>query len=100
MNLLLPQQMMGPCTGRVWNILLLGSDNDGKYTFPAVLTQVMMVVHIDTIHNQVYMVSIPRNSWVSRAGSWGHAQNRSGIFSGGRAGTIALMTAYDWQDSP
>ena len=54
----------GAVTGRVWNILLLGSDNDGKYTFPAVLTQVMMVVHIDTIHNQVYMVSIPRDSWV------------------------------------
>ena len=54
----------GAVTGRVWNILLLGSDNDQKYTFPAVLTQVMMVVHIDTIHNQVYMVSIPRDSWV------------------------------------
>lgn len=52
-------------TGRVWNILLLGSDNDNKYTFPAVLTQVMMVVHIDTIHNSVTMLSIPRDSWVS-----------------------------------
>ncbi|MDQ6659380.1 MAG: LCP family protein, partial [Chloroflexota bacterium] len=52
-------------TGKVWNILLLGSDNDNKYTFPAVLTQVMMVVHIDTIHNAVTMLSIPRDSWVS-----------------------------------
>lgn len=51
-------------TGRVWNILLLGSDNDQKFNFPAVLTQVMMVVHIDTIHNTVTMLSIPRDSWV------------------------------------
>ncbi|GAC1380206.1 MAG: hypothetical protein NVSMB33_06020 [Ktedonobacteraceae bacterium] len=50
--------------GRTWNILLLGSDNDGKYSFPALLTQVMMIVHIDTINNTVTMVSIPRDSWV------------------------------------
>lgn len=50
--------------GRSWNILLLGSDNDRKYTFPAVLTQVMMVVHIDTVQSAVYLVSIPRDSWV------------------------------------
>lgn len=54
----------GAITGRSWNILLLGSDNDGKYSFPALLTQVMMVVHIDTVHNQVSLVSIPRDSWV------------------------------------
>ena len=51
-------------TGRSWNILLLGSDNDQKYTFPVILTQVMMVVHIDTVTNSVTMVSIPRDSWV------------------------------------
>jgi len=51
-------------TGRVWNILLLGSDNDQKFNFPDVLTQVMMIVHIDTIHNTITMLSIPRDSWV------------------------------------
>jgi LCP family protein required for cell wall assembly len=50
--------------GRTYNILLLGSDNDGKYSFPALLTQVMMVVHIDTNNNSVSLVSIPRDSWV------------------------------------
>ncbi|MEO8970234.1 MAG: LCP family protein [Ktedonobacteraceae bacterium] len=52
-------------TGRSWNILLLGSDNDQKYTFPVILTQVMMVVHIDTVTNSVTLVSIPRDSWVN-----------------------------------
>ena len=50
--------------GRAWNILLLGSDNDRKYSFPAILTQVMMVIRVDTIKNTVTMVSIPRDSWV------------------------------------
>src|SRR6266567_105458 len=51
-------------TGQSWNILLLGSDNDGKYSFPALLTQVMMVVHVDTNNNAVTLLSIPRDSWV------------------------------------
>jgi LCP family protein required for cell wall assembly len=54
----------GSIMGRSWNILLLGSDDDGKYNFPSVLAQVMMVVHVDTVNNSVYMVSIPRDSWV------------------------------------
>ncbi len=54
----------GVITGRSWNILLLGSDDDEKYVFPGVLTQVMMVIHIDTVNNSVYMVFIPRDSWV------------------------------------
>jgi polyisoprenyl-teichoic acid--peptidoglycan teichoic acid transferase len=51
-------------TGRTWNILLLGSDNDGKFNFPALLTQVMMIVHIDPAHHSVSLVFIPRDSWV------------------------------------
>ncbi len=54
----------GVISGRSWNILLLGSDDDEKYVFPSVLTQVIMVIHIDTVNNSVYMVSIPRDSWV------------------------------------
>jgi polyisoprenyl-teichoic acid--peptidoglycan teichoic acid transferase len=50
--------------GRAWNILLLGSDNDNKYVFPALLTQVMLVVHVDPDANTIQMVSIPRDSWV------------------------------------
>ncbi len=50
--------------GRTFNILLLGSDNDGKYNFPQLLTQVMMVARVDTSNNSVSLVSIPRDSWV------------------------------------
>ncbi len=55
----------GSIAGRAWNILLMGSDDDGKYSFPALLTQVMMVVHVDPVNNSASLVSIPRDSWIS-----------------------------------
>ncbi|HEU5379636.1 MAG TPA: LCP family protein [Ktedonobacteraceae bacterium] len=58
----------GPIDGRAWNLLLLGSDNDSKYAFPDLLTQVIMVVRIDPTNNHVTMVSIPRDSWVNVPG--------------------------------
>ncbi len=61
----------GSINGRAWNLLLLGSDDDGKFTFPDLLTQVMMVVHVDPLNNSVYMVSIPRDSWVPVPGQVG-----------------------------
>lgn len=69
-------------TGRSWNILLLGSDNDQKYTFPDILTQVMMVVHIDTVTNSVTMVSIPRDSWVYVPGIGGMHKIDQAFFLG------------------
>lgn len=45
------------------NILLLGSDNDQKFTGNP-LTQTMMVVHIDYTKKEVTMFSIPRDLWV------------------------------------
>ncbi len=61
----------GSIDGRAWNLLLLGSDNDEKFVFPELLTQVMMVVHVDPLNNSVFMVSIPRDSWVSVPGQAG-----------------------------
>lgn len=54
--------------GRAWNLLLLGSDNDQKFTFPEILTQVMMVVHVDPLNKSAFLLSIPRDSWVSVPG--------------------------------
>lgn len=54
----------GTIDGHAWNLLLLGSDNDDKYTFPEVLTQVMMIIHVDPSNNSVTLVSIPRDSWI------------------------------------
>src|SRR5713226_6325744 len=50
----IPTPNDGAIMGRSWNILLLGSDSDSKYNFPVLFTQIMMVVHIDTVHNSVH----------------------------------------------
>jgi LCP family protein required for cell wall assembly len=47
-----------------FNILLLGSDNDAKFSQGVYLTQTDIVVHIDLDHHKVTMVSIPRDFWV------------------------------------
>src|SRR6185437_2048987 len=48
------------------NILLLGSDNDQKFSGSNPLTQTMMVVHIDYDARQVDMFSIPRDLWIEK----------------------------------
>lgn len=62
----------GSINGRAWNLLLLGSDNDQKFVFPDLLTQVMMVIRVDPLTDSVSMVSIPRDSWVSVPGQGMH----------------------------
>jgi LCP family protein required for cell wall assembly len=62
----------GSINGRAWNLLLLGSDNDQKFVFPDILTQVMMVIRVNPLAGSVTMVSIPRDSWVSVPGQGMH----------------------------
>ena len=57
-----------PPPGAAFTVLLLGSDNDGKFG-PAgrttgILTQSMVLVRIDPASHQVTMLSIPRDLWV------------------------------------
>lgn len=68
--------------GRAWNLLLLGSDNDQKFVFPAILTQVMMVVRIDPFNQQVSMLSIPRDSWVAVPGQAGRHKIDQAFYMG------------------
>lgn len=62
--------LIGSLTGGVllpsrrFTVLLLGSDNDNKFTADSVLTQSMILVSVDPATRQVAMVSIPRDSWV------------------------------------
>jgi len=53
---------------RRFNVLLLGSDNDLKFSPNAVLTQATIPVSIDPTGPDVAMISIPRDFWVPIAG--------------------------------
>ena len=46
------------------NFLILGSDNDRKKEEARPLTQSMIVVTVDPLHDKVAMLSIPRDFWV------------------------------------
>jgi LCP family protein required for cell wall assembly len=47
-----------------FNLLLLGSDNDAKFSSGAVLTQTDIVVRVDLKNHKITMVSIPRDFWI------------------------------------
>ena len=49
---------------RRFNVLLLGSDNDLKFSPNAVLSQSIILVSIDPAAPDVAMISIPRDFWV------------------------------------
>lgn len=53
-----------PALANQTNILLLGSDNDQKFSGSNPLTQTMMVIHINYDTKEVDMFSIPRDLWV------------------------------------
>ena len=68
-----------PPAGRV-NILILGSDNDKKFaSYAQPLTQVMIVLSIDTVNHSVTILSIPRDFWVHIPGyQYNYAPDGSG----------------------
>jgi LCP family protein required for cell wall assembly len=50
---------------KAFNMLLLGSDNDAKFSAGSVLTQTDIVVRVDLANHKVTMVSIPRDMWLT-----------------------------------
>ncbi len=53
-----------PAPGDPFTMLLLGSDDDAKFSPDAVLTQSMILVRIEPATGNVTMLSIPRDLWV------------------------------------
>jgi LCP family protein required for cell wall assembly len=48
-------------SGSTFTVLLLGSDNDAKFSADAVLTQSMILARVDPVTKHVTMLSIPRD---------------------------------------
>src|SRR5438105_1586554 len=75
--------------GAAFTVLLLGSDDDSKFTADHVLTQSMILVRVDPGARQVTMLSIPRDLWVPL--STGTTEKIDGAYSHGKA-AAALAT--------
>jgi LCP family protein required for cell wall assembly len=64
-NGLQPTQLPGDLSNvDHFNLLLLGSDNDPKFSGGVVLTQTDIVVRVDLAHKKITLVSIPRDLWL------------------------------------
>src|SRR5256714_1372716 len=75
-----------------FTVLLLGSDDDSKFSGDHVLTQSMILVRVIPATKQVIMLSIPRDLWVPL--STGGMGKIDGAYSYGRAGA-AIATVQE-----
>ena len=78
-----PSASAAPTPG-AFTVLLLGSDDDSKFSSDHVLTQSMILVRIVPSTKQVTMLSIPRDLWVPL--STGGSGKVDGAYSYGGAG--------------
>jgi LCP family protein required for cell wall assembly len=78
-------------SGNPFTVLLLGSDNDAKFSNDHLLTQSMILVRVVPKTNQVTMLSIPRDLWVPITRTSGSAKVMSAYANGGAANAIATV---------
>jgi LCP family protein required for cell wall assembly len=79
-----------PASGQPFTLLLLGSDNDSKFSADHSLTQSMILCRVDPAAQKVTMLSIPRDLYVPL--STGGTSKIDGAYSyGGAQGAIATV---------
>ncbi len=88
-----PTASAAPITG-AFTVLLLGSDDDSKFSGDHVLSQSMILVRIVPSTKQVTMLSIPRDLWVPL--STGGSGKIDGAYSYGGAGAAVATVARDF----
>ena len=77
-----------------FTVLLLGSDDDSKFSADHVLTQSMILVRVIPASKQVIMLSIPRDLYVPL--STGGSGKIDGAYSYGRAGAAIATVQNDF----
>jgi LCP family protein required for cell wall assembly len=83
-----------PTVGGPFTILLLGSDDDSKFSADHVLTQSMILVRVVPATKQVTMLSIPRDLYVPL--SVGGTGKIDGAYSYGGAGAAIATVQQDF----
>ena len=88
-----PSATAAPVPG-AFTVLLLGSDDDSKFTSDHVLTQSMILVRVVPSTKQVTMLSIPRDMWVPL--STGGMGKIDGAYSYGGANAAVATVEQDF----
>jgi len=89
-----PSASAAPTPG-AFTVLLLGSDDDSKFSSDHVLTQSMILVRIVPTTKQVTMLSIPRDLWVPL--STGGSGKVDGAYSYGGAGAAVATVEQNFR---
>ncbi|HEY8862886.1 MAG TPA: LCP family protein [Candidatus Dormibacteraeota bacterium] len=79
-----PSPSPSPVTPGAFTVLLLGSDDDSKFSAEHVLTQSMILVRVTPATKQVVMISIPRDLYLPMSVGW--SGKIDGAYSYGGAG--------------
>ncbi|GAC1473761.1 MAG: hypothetical protein PVSMB3_09480 [Candidatus Dormibacteraceae bacterium] len=79
-----PSPSASPVTPGAFTVLLLGSDDDSKFSKDHVLTQSMILVRVTPATKSVVMISIPRDLYVPLSVGW--TGKIDGAYSYGGAG--------------
>ena len=77
-------------SGSAFTVLLLGSDNDAKFSGDVVLTQSMILARVDPVTKHVTMLSIPRDLYVPLS-TGGTDKIDKAYLHGGANGSIATV---------
>ncbi len=80
LDLLKTTKLKGEDSGRV-NILIAGNSADDPGHDGANLTDSIMIMSIDTVHNQAFLLSVPRDLWVD-VGRSGHQKINGAYVTG------------------
>jgi len=89
-----PSPSLSPVSQGAFTVLLLGSDDDSKFSGDHVLTQSMILVRVTPATKEVTMLSIPRDLYVPL--STGGSGKIDGAYSYGAAGAAIATVQQDF----
>jgi len=89
-----PSPSTAPVSQGAFTVLLLGSDDDSKFSADHVLTQSMILVRVNPATKEVTMLSIPRDLYVPL--STGGSGKIDGAYSYGAAGAAIATVQQDF----
>jgi LCP family protein required for cell wall assembly len=89
-----PSPSTAPISQGAFTVLLLGSDDDSKFTADHVLTQSMILMRVSPATKEVTMLSIPRDLYVHL--STGGSGKIDGAYSYGAAGAAIATVEQDF----
>ena len=80
--------------GQPFTVLLLGSDNDAKFSGNQVLTQSMILTRIDPATKHVVMLSIPRDTYVPLSTGGRDKIDKAYLYGGANAAVTTVEKAF------